>query len=65
MLEDLLLYYDHPVWPIFLVVISTFVLEDIAIIGAGFLAASEKMAPGLAFFAVCLGIFIGDIYLYI
>ena len=65
MLEDLLLYYDHPVWPIFLVVISTFVLEDIAIIGAGFLAASEKMAPGLAFFAVCLGIFIGDTALYL
>lgn len=65
MLEDLLTYYDHPAWPIFLVVISTFVLEDLAIIGAGFLAASEKMAPGVAFSAVCLGIFIGDTALYL
>jgi len=64
MLEGLFGYIDHPAWPVLVVVISTFMLEDLAIIGAALLAASEKMAPGLAFFAVCLGMFIGDTALY-
>ena len=54
MLDSLFGYIDHPAWPILVVVISTFMLEDLAIIGAALLAASEKMAPGVAFFAVCI-----------
>ena len=65
MLDGLLTYFNHPAWPVLVVVISTFMLEDLAIIGAALLAASERMAPGLAFFAVCLGMFIGDTALYL
>ena len=65
MLDSLFGYIDHPAWPVLVVVISTFMLEDLAIIGAALLAASEKMAPGVAFSAVCLGMFIGDTALYL
>ena len=65
MLESLFGLYDNPAWPILVVVVSTFALEDLAIIGAGLLVASERMAPGTAFFAVCLGMFIGDTALYL
>lgn len=49
---------------VLVVVVSTFMLEDLAIIGAGLLAASGRMAPELAFAATCLGMFIGDTALY-
>ena len=42
MLDSLFGYIDHPAWPILVVVISTFMLEDLAIIGAALLAASEE-----------------------
>jgi len=64
MIDQLLNYFDHPAWPVLVIVISTFMLEDLAIIGAALLAASERIAPGVAFFAVCLGMFIGDTALY-
>lgn len=64
-LESLLTYSDHPAWLVLIVVISTFMLEDLAIIGAALLAASGKMAPEVAFAATCLGMFIGDSALYL
>ncbi|WP_430462385.1 DedA family protein [Thalassolituus sp. LLYu03] len=65
MLESLLSYSDSPVWLVLVVIVSTFMLEDLAIIGAGLLAASGRMAPELAFAATCSGMFIGDTALYL
>jgi membrane protein DedA with SNARE-associated domain len=65
MLESLLNFSDSPLWLVTVVVVSTFMLEDLAIIGAAILAASGRMAPELAFGATCLGMFIGDSALYL
>ena len=65
MLESLLNYSAHPAWLVLIVIVSTFMLEDLAIIGAALLAASGKMAPELAFAATCTGMFIGDSALYL
>ena len=64
MLDSLIYLYDHPAWLIGIVVVSTFMLEDLAIIGAALLAASGKIDPVHAWCAVVLGIFIGDSALY-
>ncbi|MAD46688.1 MAG: hypothetical protein CMI02_05670 [Oceanospirillaceae bacterium] len=63
--EYLLAWSDNPVWLLLVVVISTFMLEDLAIIGAGLLASTGKLDPVTAFAAVCLGMFIGDSALYL
>lgn len=47
------------------IIVSTFMLEDVAIIAAALLAIAGKVRPELAFIAVCIGIFIGDTGLYI
>ena len=65
MLESLLSFSDSPWWLVTVVVVSTFMLEDLAIIGAAILAASGRMEPELAFAATCLGMFIGDSALYL
>lgn len=65
MLESLLSYSDSPLWLVLVVIVSTFMLEDLAIIGAAMLAASGRMAPELAFMATCTGMFIGDTALYL
>jgi len=65
MLDEFLGMYDHPLWPILVVIVSTFALEDLAIMGAALLVVAEKMAPGTAFVAVCVGMFIGDTALYL
>ncbi len=65
MLDSLLSYSDSPYWLVLIVIISTFMLEDLAIIGAALLAASGKMMPELAFAATCVGMLIGDTALYL
>ena len=65
MLDSLLTYSSHPAWIILIIIVSTFMLEDLAIIGAALLAASGKVAPEVAFAATCLGMFIGDSALYL
>ncbi|MCT7359606.1 DedA family protein [Thalassolituus pacificus] len=65
MLDSLLSYSDSPLWLVLVVIVSTFMLEDLAIIGAGMLAASGKLAPEVAFAATCTGMFIGDTALYL
>lgn len=65
MLDLMLNYSDNPYWLIAVVVVSTFMLEDLAIIGAGLLAASGKMNPEVAFVAVLVGMTIGDTALYL
>lgn len=65
MLDSLLSFSDDPAWLVLVVIVSTFTLEDLAIIGAGMLAATGKMDPLLAFAATCTGMFIGDTALYL
>lgn len=65
MLESLLSFSNSPLWLVAVVVVSTFMLEDLAIIGAAILAATGRMEPELAFSATCLGMFIGDTALYL
>jgi len=63
--DFLLTWSDNPAWLLLVVVISTFMLEDLAIIGTALLAAVGKLDPVVAFVAVCLGMFIGDSALYL
>ena len=60
MLDSLLSYSSHPAWLMLIIVVSTFAMEDLAIIGAGLLAASGKLSVELAFAATCFGMFVGD-----
>ena len=53
-----------PVWQAGALFLSTFVLEDVAAIGAGLLLATGVLAWPLAFGACFLGIWIGDAGLY-
>ncbi len=53
-----------PVWQAGVVFLSTFVLEDVAAIGAGLLLATGAVGWPLAFGACFLGIWIGDAGLY-
>ncbi|MDK2777330.1 MAG: VTT domain-containing protein [Pseudomonadota bacterium] len=63
--EFLLLFSDNPGWLVLAVVISTFMLEDLAIVAAALLASAGQMEPSMAFAAVCVGMFIGDTALYL
>lgn len=56
---------DTPAWLVIAVIVSTFMLEDLAIIAAAMLAASQKISPEIAFTAVCTGMLIGDTALYL
>ncbi len=56
---------NTPVLLVLAVVVSTFMLEDLAIIGAALLAVSERISPEVAFTAVCTGMLIGDTALYL
>jgi membrane protein DedA with SNARE-associated domain len=65
MLDSLLSVSQNPAWLVLVVIVSTFMLEDLAIIGAAMLAAAGRMEPTLAFAATCGGMFIGDSALYL
>ena len=56
---------DTPAWLVIAVIVSTFMLEDLAIIAAAMLAVSQKISPEIAFTAVCTGMLIGDTALYL
>ncbi len=56
---------DNPTLLVVAVIISTFMLEDLAIIAAAMLAVSGRMSPEIAFTAVCTGMLIGDTALYL
>ncbi|WP_028293458.1 DedA family protein [Oceanobacter kriegii] len=65
-MPDFLLNYSHdPMWLVLVVIVSTFMLEDLAIIGSGILAASGQLPAEVAFAATCVGMFIGDSALYL
>ncbi|MDO6683280.1 VTT domain-containing protein [Oceanobacter sp. 5_MG-2023] len=65
MLDSMLAVSHDPSWLVLMVIVSTFMLEDLAIIGAAMLAASGRMQPEVAFLATCSGMFIGDSALYL
>lgn len=46
------------------ILVTTFFLEDVAIGYAAILAAAGSLAPGLAFTALFIGVYIGDLGLY-
>lgn len=48
----------------FLIFATTFVLEDLATVGAALLAAEGTISPSLALSALMAGIFLGDLALY-
>lgn len=62
--EALLVLGMSPLAIALAIVLATFVLEDAAIIGAALLAASGMISVPLAFSALTLGIFVGDLGLY-
>lgn len=47
------------------ILVSTFFLEDVAIGYAAFLAASGALAPPLSFASLLLGVYLGDLGLYL
>jgi membrane protein DedA with SNARE-associated domain len=62
-------FFQHPaggfeMWPGALIFLSTFVLEDVAAVGAGLLLAAGTIAWPTAFAACFLGIWMGDAGLY-
>ena len=55
---------QHPGVLALLIILSTYILEDAAIISAALLSADNMIAPELAFLALVIGITSGDIGLY-
>ncbi len=62
--ETLPLFGTSPFAIAFAIVIATFVLEDVATVGAALLATSGAISAPLAFAALTIGIFAGDLGLY-
>jgi membrane protein DedA with SNARE-associated domain len=62
--EMLLILGSSPVAIAVAIILATFVLEDAATVAAALLAASGLIAPPLAFAALFIGIFGGDLGLY-
>lgn len=54
----------NPVALVTAIILTTFVLEDAASIGAALLASAGSISPPLAMAALVLGIFAGDLALY-
>lgn len=46
------------------VIVATFILEDVAIVGTALLAATDMMAPSAGLVALLIGIVLGDIGLF-
>ena len=55
---------QHPTTLALLIILSTYILEDAAIVSAALLSADGMIAPEWAFLALCIGIASGDIGLY-
>ena len=62
--EQLLEVTGNPVLLALLVLLGTYVLEDAAIVTAALLSADGLLPSGLAFLALFIGIFTGDLGLY-
>ena len=65
MIDYLLQISTQPAWIFLAIVLSSYVLEDLAIIGAALLAVDQLISFPLAATAIMLGIVSGDLGLYI
>jgi membrane protein DedA with SNARE-associated domain len=63
-LEWLRYFTEYPVILAIMIVIATFILEDVATIGAGLLALDGYLDPQIALGALIFGIAVGDLGLY-
>ena len=64
MLQSWMESIQQPTTLALLIILSTYILEDAAIVSAALLSADGMIAPELAFLALCIGIASGDIGLY-
>ncbi|WP_067517660.1 DedA family protein [Endozoicomonas ascidiicola] len=64
MIDQILNTTSHPLLIAVLIVVATWVLEDAAIISAALLSIDGFIGPLLAFLALFIGIFSGDLGLY-
>ena len=55
---------QHPLFLALMILLGSYVLEDAAIISAALLSADGMISTQLAFFALFLGVFTGDLGLY-
>ena len=64
MLEQLVALSDNPLWIALAIILVSYLLEDLAIVGAAVLAADGAVSPELALASVFVGIASGDLGLY-
>lgn len=65
MIDYLLNISNQPVWVFFAIILSSYILEDLAIIAAALLATEQLISIPMAASAIMIGIISGDIGLYI
>jgi len=65
LIDYLLSLSTQPAWLFVAIILSSYILEDLAIIAAAILAADQLISVPLAASAIMLGIISGDIGLYI
>lgn len=65
MIDYLLNISTQPAWIFVAIILSSYILEDLAIISAAMLAADQLISIPLAVSAIMIGIISGDIGLYI
>jgi len=65
LIDYLLNLSTQPAWLFVAIILSSYILEDLAIIAAAVLAADQQISVTLAVSAIMLGIISGDIGLYI
>lgn len=65
MIDYLLSLSTQPAWVFLVIVLASYILEDLAIIGAAVLAADQIVPMPLAVYAILTGIISGDIGLYL
>ena len=65
MIDYLLNFSSQPIWIFFAIILSSYILEDMAIIAAALLATEQLISIPMAASAIMFGIISGDIGLYI
>lgn len=65
LIDYLLSFSVQPAWVFLVIVLASYILEDLAIIAAAVIAADQIIPVPLAFYAILMGIVSGDIGLYL
>ncbi len=65
MIDYLLNLSTQPAWIFLAIILSSYLLEDVAIISAAVMAADQMISVQLAVYAILIGIISGDIGLYL